>query len=60
MIKYKSMPILYFEKPLNQGIISAVKTKYKAHLLRESVEAYGNIVELRVQADKLKIGRKGL
>ena len=37
-----------------------MKTRYKEHLLRESVEAYGNIVELSVQAEKLKKGRKGL
>ena len=37
-----------------------MKTRYKAHLLRESVEAYSKIVELRVQANKLKKGRKGL
>nr|CAH0104180.1 unnamed protein product [Daphnia galeata] len=47
-------------QPLDQGIISALKTLYKREMLAEFVEAYGKYEELQRLASEAKKGRKGL
>lgn len=48
-------------QPLDQGIISALKIKYKTEMVSKLVHTYsGNLEQLRERANQAKSGRKGL
>ena len=42
-------------QPLDQGIISTLKTIYKREMLIEFVKAYDNFDELQAQASEVKL-----
>ena len=47
-------------QPLDQGIISVIKTDYKKRMLSKFIDAYDNIEKLQELASQAKKGRKGL
>ena len=47
-------------QPLDQGIISVIKTDYKKRMLSNFIDAYDNIEKLQELASQAKKGRKGL